>query len=75
MTKRHSDLAWGAWIVAGCVMEGISMKGPPGSTLSAHVWDVARIPRKAPFNEKLRRYITIGFIAWLPIHFVTGGRV
>lgn len=76
MTKQTASRLWAAWTVAGCALEGWAFaKGEPGSTLSANVTEMFHIPRRAPFSEKLRRAITIGFIVWLPIHWATGGKI
>ena len=76
MTKTVASRVWGAWAISGCALEAWTFaKGDVGTTLSANVWDLCHIDRRQPFNEKLRRAITIGFIVWLPVHWATGGKV
>lgn len=76
MKRETASRLWFAWAVSGCVLEAITctQKGE-GLTLSSNVMDLCRIQRRQPFNEKLRRAITIGFITWLPIHWATGGKI
>lgn len=76
MTKRTASSMWAVWVAAGCALEAVTFaRGESGSTLSGQIWDRTHIRRRMPFHEKTRRAVTIGFIVWLPIHWVSGGKV
>lgn len=76
MKKKTASRLWGAWVIAGCAFEAWTFaKGEPGSTLSANFWDLTHIQRRDAWHEKLGKAITIGFITWLPVHWVSGGKI
>ena len=68
-------LVWGAYFV---VVEGMALfNDTKGDTLSGHVWAwlgyrEGRVG-KPTGSERLRRYLTLGFLAWLVVHLMTGG--
>jgi hypothetical protein len=77
--------AWVAWIAAFGVIEGIALyRKQPGDTLSEHVWKWFGTRRDVEYHGKgeqpsgllrLRRFALLAFLAWLSIHFLTGGLV
>jgi hypothetical protein len=76
MKRKTASRLWATWAITGCALEAWTLtKAEQGSTLSANVWDLCHIDRRQPFNEKLRRGVTVGFIVWLPIHWATGGKI
>lgn len=75
------DWAWLAWGVLFCVIEGMALfNSVGGDTLSEHVWaflgirnlDGRRIQNPGGW-ARLRRFITLAFLAWLSVHLLTGG--
>lgn len=69
---------WFGWGVYFLVVEGLALfNRTGGDTLSEHVWAWLgyRERRVGPptGTERLRRYLTLGFLAWLVVHFMTGG--
>lgn len=72
------DWAWIGFILWFLVCEGIALfNGVGGDTLSEHVWaflgyDHRRVgpPKK---TERLRRFLTLAFLAWLVVHLLSGG--
>lgn len=59
-----------------CVVEGVALyRKAPGDTLSEHVWRVFRTDKmsKPTGSTRLRRFILLAFMAWLSVHFLTGG--
>jgi hypothetical protein len=68
-------IGWGLWFV---VVEGIALfRGDTPGTLSGHVWAFLgyREGRVGPptGSERLRRFLTLAFLAWLVVHLLTGG--
>lgn len=64
---------WIGWIVAFLVIEGLALTNKePGDTLSEHVWKWAAV-RGQGRAVKLRRFILLTLLAWLIVHFLTGG--
>lgn len=65
---------WIFWVLMFVVVEFFAIKfGPPGSTLSAHVWDL--IGTKAEVKTASHwawRVFILGVVAWLIPHFATG---
>jgi hypothetical protein len=69
---------WALWIVYFLVVEGIALfNHKTGDTLSEHVWAwlgyrVGQVgyPRG---SQRLRRFLTLAFLAWLVVHLLTGG--
>lgn len=73
-------IAWIAWIVAFLVIEGTGIvRKDPGATLTEHVRDWFAVRDKQGRTPKLtalvrvRRIALLGFMAWLSVHFLTGG--
>ncbi len=70
---------WLAWGVLFLVIEGVALANREhGDTLSEHVWRLFGIGR--PGNRpavtgsvRLRRFLLLAFMAWLALHFLTGG--
>lgn len=72
------DWAWIVWIVYFVIAEGVALVNRAGGdTLSEHVWvwlgyDERRVgPPKG--TQRLRRFATLAFLAWLVVHLLTGG--
>jgi hypothetical protein len=75
-------LGWLAWLAWFAVEEGFALfKGGTKDTLSGHVWRWFGInsgdggtPTPAPHGwTRARRLALAGFLAWLALHFLTGG--
>jgi hypothetical protein len=74
-------LLWLAWLAIFMVLEGYALLTPrAGDTLSEHVWEWFGIARngeadKRPISGSIRarRFILLAFMAWLSLHFITGG--
>lgn len=68
-------LVWGLYFL---VVEGIALfNSRKGDTLSEHVWawlgyDERRVGPPTG-SERLRRFLTLAFLAWLVVHLLTGG--
>jgi hypothetical protein len=79
------EIAWAAWAGAFVVIEGIALyRKQPGDTLSEQVWRIFGTRRDVEYTEpgrqpsgllRLRRFALLAFLAWLSIHFLTGGLV
>jgi hypothetical protein len=77
------EIAWAAWAGAFIVIEGIALKRKqPGDTLSEQVWRIFGTGRDVEYPKgqpsgllRLRRFTLLAFLAWLSIHFLTGGLV
>jgi len=71
-------IAWLTWIAAFLAIEipGLLNK-TPGDTLSEHVWKwFATGNPKQPANAhfiRARRFALLAGMAWLSVHFLTGG--
>jgi hypothetical protein len=72
--------SWLLWIAAFAVIEGIALRNRrPGDTLSEHVWEWFAIGRpgkpRPPLtgSVQIRRFALLAFMAWLSVHFLTGG--
>jgi hypothetical protein len=72
---RRADLLWASWVLAGCALEAICLNGENGATLTSQVLRRTRIPRHQPLHKRIPQAMTIGFVVWVPIHWVTGGKV
>lgn len=69
-------LAWVVWIAYFLVVEGIALyKKHPGGTLSEHVWDWFSIKGEGKMGKwwRVRRIALLALMAWLLVHFVSGG--
>lgn len=77
------EIAWAAWAGAFIVIEGIALKRKqPGDTLSEQVWRIFGTARNGNYPKgqptgllRLRRFTLLAFLAWLVVHFMTGGLV
>lgn len=70
-------LAWLVWLAYFAVVEGVALFNGKrtGDTLSEHVWAWFGVSRDKPANgwARFRRFALGAFMAWLSIHFLTGG--
>ena len=67
-------IAWLSWLAVFLVVEGIALcNKAEGDTLSEHVWAWFSIKDKGN-KWRLRRFILLAFLAWLAVHFLTGGQ-
>lgn len=67
---------WIAWIAAFVVIEGVALyRKQEGDTLSEHVWKWFHTDKmtKPTGTTRLRRFVLLAFMAWLSVHFLTGG--
>ncbi|QPB09990.1 hypothetical protein CPT_Sitrop_076 [Streptomyces phage Sitrop] len=67
---------WVGWLAAFLVIEGVALKRKaPGDTLSEHVWKWFHTDKltKPTGTTRLRRFVLLAFMAWLSVHFLTGG--
>ncbi|AGM12101.1 hypothetical protein M050_gp03 [Streptomyces phage Sujidade] len=67
---------WVLWLGAFVVIEGVALaRKEQGDTLSEHVWKWFHTQRgqKADKTTRLRRFVLLAFVAWLSVHFLTGG--
>ncbi|WP_128637455.1 hypothetical protein [Streptomyces sp. C] len=68
--------AWVAWIASFVVIEGVALaRRQPGDTLSEHVWKWFHTAKDTvpDGTTRLRRAVLACGMAWLSIHFLTGG--
>ena len=75
-------IGWLAWIAWFLIEEGAALfKGGTKATLSGHVWawfEINSGSGGAPTTNEtgltqLRRFGLVAFLAWLCLHFLTGG--
>lgn len=69
-------IGWLVWLLWFVVEEALALRpGHRGATLSEHVWKWFAITgSKAPAPwTRLRRFALLAFLAWLVLHFLTGG--
>jgi len=76
-------IAWIGWGVYFAVVEGMALfNSTPGDTLSEHVWAWLGYtitgqgpldPRQPSGWTRARRFMLLAFLAWLVVHFLTGG--
>ncbi|MFF3015832.1 hypothetical protein [Streptomyces sp. NPDC057939] len=71
---------WVGWLAAFLVIEGKALfNKTSGDTLSEHVWKWFSTARTAEHQGqptglvRLRRFALLAFMAWLSVHFLTGG--
>lgn len=74
---------WALWVAYFLVVEGIALfNSKGGDTLSEHVWawlgyrlkDDHGVQVEYPTgSQRLRRFLTLAFLAWLVVHLLTGG--
>lgn len=70
--------AWAGWALYFAVVEGMALANSrAGDTLSEHVWAFigsSWLAGRQPSGwTRLRRFLTLAFLAWLVAHFLTGG--
>jgi hypothetical protein len=71
--------AWIGWGLYFAAVEGMALaNAKTGDTLSEHVWAFIGMrdpgdPRHPSGWTRLRRFLVLAFMAWLSIHFLTGG--
>lgn len=64
---------WLLWLLMFFIVEGLALANKEdGDTLSEHVWKWLRPPVGARV-WRLRRFALLSFMAWLTVHFLTGG--
>lgn len=76
-------IAWLVWLAYFVVVEGMALfNSKPGDTLSEHVWawfgtavKPGQSGRQRSGWTQLRRFALLAFMAWLLVHFITGGWV
>jgi hypothetical protein len=71
-------IAWLAWLAAFGVIEGKALfSRREGATLSEHVWKWFAIGADHDPTGwvRMRRAALLAFMAWLSVHFLTGGWV
>lgn len=69
-------IGWLAWLAFFVVEETLALRNrTKGDTLSEHVWRWFAITgSKAPRPwVRLRRFVLLALLAWLCLHFLTGG--
>lgn len=70
-------LLWIGWAVYFAIVEGMALlNSTSGDTLSEHVWaflGYGEGKRRPSGWTRLRRFIVLAFMAWLSVHFLTGG--
>lgn len=70
-------VAWIAWFAWFAVVEGMALfNSRQGDTLSEHIWAWfgTQHPDKYPSGwTRVRRFVLLAFMAWLSVHFLTGG--
>ncbi|MFF7252437.1 hypothetical protein [Streptomyces microflavus] len=71
---------WVGWLAAFLVIEGKALfNKTSGDTLSEHVWKWFSTARTGEHQGqptgwvRLRRFALLAFMAWLSVHFLTGG--
>ena len=67
-------IGWLVWIAAFVVLESTALKRKAaGDTLSEYVWKWFSVTERRPAWQ-LRRFILLAGLAWLALHFLTGGQ-
>jgi hypothetical protein len=73
-------ILWVLWLAAFVVVEGVALfNKEEGDTLSEHVWKwfgIGEVGKPRPEITgwvRARRFGLLAFMAWLTVHFVTGG--
>ncbi|QAX95456.1 hypothetical protein SEA_BARTHOLOMEWSD_5 [Streptomyces phage BartholomewSD] len=70
--------AWIAWLGAFVAIEGKALfNKTKGDTLSEHVWKwfaTQKVGNDPTGWVRLRRFTLLAFMAWLSVHFLTGGK-
>jgi hypothetical protein len=74
-------VGWLLWFLYFAILEGVALfNSKPGDTLSEHVWTWfgtnfkrGENPRQPSGWTRARRFVLLAFMAWLTLHFLTGG--
>jgi hypothetical protein len=69
---------WLVWFAMFLVVEGAALfNKTAGDTLSEHVWKWFATGGGVKMTGwvRLRRVVLMGFLAWLLVHFMSGGRL
>lgn len=73
MTYSGWTVAWSMWFAFFLVIEGWALiDKDKNDTLSEHIWHFFAV-RDKPWGWRLRRFVLLAFMAWLSVHFLTGG--
>lgn len=66
-------VAWLFWFAFFLTIESTALfnKGK-NDTLSEHIWHWFQVRDKG-WGWRLRRFVLLAFMAWLSLHFLTGG--
>lgn len=68
-------VAWLFWIAAFLAIEVPALfNKEPGDTLSEHIWKWFSVKDKSR-GWQARRFVLVTFLAWITLHFATGGWV
>ena len=74
-------IAWLAWLgLFGIIESAALFNSKSGDTLSEHVWAWFGVRTSATSDKtvtwwtRTRRVVLLGFLAWLSVHFLGGGR-
>ena len=66
-------ILWGLWLVMFTVIEVPALlDDEKGDTFSEHIWNWFAVKGK-PKWWRLRRFALLSAVAWLALHFLTGG--
>lgn len=66
-------LLWLVWLLAFCLIEGVALSNcQAGDTLSEQIWCWASIKNKGAW-WRFRRFLLVALLAWLCLHFLSGG--
>ena len=66
-------IAWLIWMAMFIVIEGQALfNKTKNDTLSEHIWHWFAVSDKPPW-WRARRFVLLAFMAWLCLHFLTGG--
>lgn len=67
---------WIGWIALFGVIEGAALiNKDKGDTLSEHIWKWFSVKEESSPKKTLRMVSLGGFLTWLVIHFLTGGKI
>ena len=67
--------AWILWVAMFAVIEGTALFNKnSGDTLSEHVWEWFSVKEKGK-GWRARRTVLLGGLAWLLVHFMSGGEL
>lgn len=73
MSKTAYTVLWLVWLAMFIAIEGQAfLYRVQGGTLSEHVWAWFSIKGKGAW-WRARRFVLLAFLAWLTVHFLTGG--